>query len=140
MAYTRTLFIFYQLQMYTPFYFAVDLQTYFNISSQCQGRAHGVLHPSRQKFKWQIGKIFNFCWKICATLSSHSVKTLCREIKPLVSEFYGTVGRIVTSMYRGVAREFRQGGARPNFPTKGCGRGEIFPDKGVAHVTLDDAE
>ena len=27
---------------------------------------------------------------------------------------------------RGVAREFRQGGARPNFPTKGCGRGEIF--------------
>ena len=39
---------------------------------------------------------------------------------------------------RGVAREFRQGGARPNFPTKGCGHGEIFPDKGVAHVTLDD--
>ena len=27
---------------------------------------------------------------------------------------------------RGVAREFRQGGARSNFPTKGCGRGEIF--------------
>ena len=25
-------------------------------------------------------------------------------------------------------------GARPNFPTKGCGRGEIFPDKGVAHT------
>ena len=39
---------------------------------------------------------------------------------------------------RGVAREFRQGGARPDFPTKGCGRGEIFPDKGVAHITIDD--
>ena len=39
---------------------------------------------------------------------------------------------------RGVAREFRQGGARPNFPTKGCGRGEIFPDKGVVHITIDD--
>ena len=41
---------------------------------------------------------------------------------------------------RGVAREFRQGGARPNFPTKGCGHGEIFPGKGVAHVTIDDPE
>ena len=39
---------------------------------------------------------------------------------------------------RGVAREFRQGGARPNFPIKGCGLGDIFSDKGVAHVTIDD--
>ena len=39
---------------------------------------------------------------------------------------------------RGVAREFRQGGSRPNFPTTGCGREEIFPDKGMARIAIDD--
>ena len=38
----------------------------------------------------------------------------------------------------GVAREFRHRGARSTFSTKGCGRGEISPDKGVAHITIDD--
>ena len=34
---------------------------------------------------------------MCAILLSESVKTFCREIKPLVSEFWDTLGQIVTS-------------------------------------------
>ena len=36
-------------------------------------------------------------WKIYAILSSQSVKKLCLEIKPLVSEYYHTLERIMTS-------------------------------------------
>ena len=72
------------------FHSAVDLQTYFNICSQYQGRTNGELHPGK-KFCCQINQILNFCWKIV------SVKTFCREIKPLVSEYCDTSGRVVTS-------------------------------------------
>ena len=59
--------------------------------------ANGVLRPSKQKLCRQINHVLNFCWKIYAFLSSHSVKTLCREMQPLVSEYHSTLGIIVTS-------------------------------------------
>ena len=44
-----------------------------------------------------INQILNFCWKISVISSSNFMKTFRREIKPLVSAYRDTSGRIMTS-------------------------------------------
>ena len=74
-------------------YSAVDLQTYFNICLQCQGRTNGGVTP----FHVEIMAANQPNFKFLLENLSQSVKTFCLEIKPLINENYDTLGRIVTS-------------------------------------------